>query len=756
MIEPAEQTGQLPETLPEHKVGTAFTFFGLICIGTLALLRAMVEHDPFPMWGADPFVFAPPAVGLSPVMAIVLNLGVVLAGCFTLIGIMLRRGSIGLALPVLLAIGAATIAYHALQSIETVLDGSNLLAIVTVLFVASLAHTIPSAQQILGAISISFAIVLVLMGAYEMFVLHPNMLAEYHATRDFFLAARGWSPDSVQALGYERRLNQAEPIAWFGLTNVFASFAGASSAGLFMLGWSLKRAGQPIKHWGWAILGGAVALLGLLMTGAKGGLGALALAIVISVIAMLLTKRRLDGRIIIAGCVVVLLGVLCRGLLGERLSELSMLFRAQYAQGSVAMFLDHPVVGVGPGAFQEHYMVLKPDLSPEDVSSAHSVVFDLLATLGFGGLALIGLFVGVLRRIRPTLGADPDVSKLDQRRNLQIIALCIAIISIVSIRIGSPAMDVNLLLVQALASLAWGRCAIGLYMLMDHAVARRWALFACAAVLSIHAMIELTPTWIVSGLLWALMIGQAATTSGSNAQPRKIERLIPVGLVVTLLGVGSVIGSRLPTLIEWELKLSAATAIATDFQDQRAIADPLAIADLEFDARGLAIDELLLAANARPTHTKTWIAATQQMLWQGSALLASGHSVQAGRRWQDAANAMEAGADASTGAGGYQWLGKIYASRAETFPTAPDRTMWLREAQEAWEAAFLRSPHDPFRAINLMENAIELGDQAAAYLWAQVVINLNDQRRLDPLSQLGERPIMRARTIVARGVPSEP
>jgi len=752
MIDPAGQT----RIQVEHRAGTGIALFGLMCMGTLALLRTMVEHDPFPMWGADPFVFTPPAVGLSPVMAIVLNLGVVLAGCFALIGIMLRRRCIGLTLPVLLAIGAAAIAYHALQSIETVLDGSNLLAIVTVLFVASLAHTIPSAQRIFGAITISFAIVLVLMGAYEMFVLHPNLLAEYHATRDSFLAARGWSPDSVQALGYERRLNQAEPIAWFGLTNVFASFAGASCAGLFMLGWTLKRAGQPIKLWGWAILGGVLALLGLLMTGAKGGLGALALGLVISVIAVLFAKRKLDGRAIIAACSFVLLAVFCRGLLGERLGELSLLFRAQYAQGSVAMFLEHPFVGVGPGAFQEHYMVLKPDLSPEDVSSAHSVVFDMLATLGLGGLALIGLFVGLLARIRPMLAADTDVSKEDQRRNFQIIALCIAVASIISIRIGSPAMDVNLLLVQALASLAWGGCAIGLYRLMGRVGARRWALFACAAVLSIHAMIELTPTWIVSGLLWALMIGQAATTSGSKPQPRKIERLIPVGLAVTLLIAGSVIGSRVPTLIDWESKLSTATAIAIDFQDQRGITDPLAIADLEFDARGMAIEELLLAANARPTHTKTWIAATQQMLWQGSALLASGHTAQAEQRWQNAASAMKVGAETSTGAGGYQWLGNIYASRAQTFPTDPDRIIWLREAQDAWETAFLRSPHDPFRAMKLMKNAIELGDQPAAYHWAQVVIKLNDLRRLDPLSQLGERPIMRARTVVARGVPSEP
>ena len=751
MIEPAGQT----RIQVEHRAGTGIALFGLMCMGTLALLRAMVEHDPFPMWGADPFVFAPPAVGLSPVMAIALNLGVVLASCFTLIGIMLRRRSIGLTLPVLLAIGAAAIAYHALQSIETVLDGSNLLAIVTVLFVASLAHTIPSTQRILGAITISFAIVLVLMGAYEMFVLHPNMLAEYHATRDSFLEARGWSPDSVQALGYERRLNQAEPIAWFGLTNVFASFAGASCAGLFMLGWALKRAEQPIMLWGWAIFGGVLALLGLLMTGAKGGLGALALGLVISVIAVLFIKRKLDGRAIIAACSFVLLAVFCRGLLGERLGELSLLFRAQYAQGSVTMFLEHPFVGVGPGAFQDHYMVLKPDLSPEDVSSAHSVVFDLLATLGLGGLALIGLFVGLLTRIRPMHGTDSDVSKEDQRRNFQIIALCIAVASIISIRIGSPAMDVNLLLVQALASLVWGACAIGLYRLMDCVGARRWALFACAAVLSIHAMIELTPTWIVSGPLWALMIGQAATTNRSKPQPR-IERMIPVGLVLTLLIAGSVIGSRVPTLIDWESKLSAATAIAIDFQDQRGIADPLAIADLEFDARGMAIEELLLAANARPTHTKTWISATQQMLWQGSALLASGHTAQAEQRWQNAASAMKVGADVSTGAGGYQWLGNIYASRAQAFPTDPDRIIWLREAQYAWETAFLRSPHDPFRAMKLMEYAIELGDQPAAYHWAQVVINLNDLRRLDPLSQLGERPIMWARTIVARGVPSEP
>ena len=88
-----------------------------------------------------------------------------------------------------------------------------------------------------------------------------------------------------------------------------------------------------------------------------------------------------------------LLAVIARGLVGERIGELSLLFRWFYMQGATHIFADHWLLGVGPADFKDAYMIAKPATSPEDVSSPHSILLDWVATLGLGGLAWCVLFL---------------------------------------------------------------------------------------------------------------------------------------------------------------------------------------------------------------------------------------------------------------------------------------------------------------------------------------------------------------------------
>src|SRR5690606_14992553 len=93
----------------------------------------------------------------------------------------------------------------------------------------------------------------------------------------------------------------------------------------------------------------------------------------------------------LAAVILPLAAIALRGLLGERLGELSLLFRSFYLRGAIAIIADHPLLGVGPAGFKDAYMLAKPAIAPEDVTSAHSVLFDLGATLGLAGLAWIAL-----------------------------------------------------------------------------------------------------------------------------------------------------------------------------------------------------------------------------------------------------------------------------------------------------------------------------------------------------------------------------
>ncbi len=728
------------------KVGPGIAWFGLIAMVTLVMFRAMVEHDAFPWWVSDPFVFSPPVIGLTPTKTLLLNLGVVLSSSLMLIGLLLRKERVGTPSAILLIAGVAIIAHHGFHTYESVLEGSNLLAIVAVLYVASCAHKIGHAQQLIAAITLGFVVMLVVMGSYEMFVIHPDTIANYELTRESFLAARGWTPGSFEALGYERRLYQAEPIAWFGLTNVFASFVGAGSAGLLIFGWRTRKTDSLSII---ALLGGLIAFAGLIMTGAKGGIGAFGLGLGLTIAAMYIKRIKLDGRAILALCGLVIVGVIARGFIGERIGELSLLFRSQYMVGAMRMFFGEPLFGVGPGAFQEHYAAVKPALSPEDVASAHSFPFDLLALLGLGGAALIGLLIAIVAKIRPDAQSNLAASPLDRRQLIQITMLIIAIASVISIRFGSPAMDIDLLIVQALGSILWGGVALVIVRRGDLDASVRWAMFAGASVLAIHAMIEISATWFVSGMLWALMVGGACSTSGKVGDAKAKPVLLVV--ILGLIGSSAVFAMRLPTIMAWEneLNLAAAPAIKVSSQREALGGQPSPeLNRLEFDGRSIAIEHLIRAIQIRPTHMATRIAASQQILWRASVFASIGEHEESVKEWDRALNLLEAGVAQSTGASGYQWLGSVWFGRAMQFPNAPAKMDWLEHAQIAWSQAFVRSPRNPHLALKLMDLAIEQGAHEAAVDMAKRVIELNDQSRLDPLRGVGSDDLARVRNLV--------
>ena len=746
----------------QSRIGELIARIGLWLVVTLVMIRASVEHDGFPWWMADPFVFSPPVVGLTPSKAILLNLAVVGASSLTILGLWLKRLTISLVAAGCFAIGCAWIAHHAFHSIESLLVGSNLLAIVCVFLVASCAHKVGDAQRMLCAICIGFVMLLLVVGAYEVLVIHPQTLANYEQTRDSFLGARGWSPGSFEALAYERRLSQAEPLAWFGLTNVYASFAASGAAVLLALAWFTK--GDRTKS---VVLGlcGLAALAGLVMSGAKGGIGAFGLGMIISVLVFKAKPSSITKQTMVLSCMLVIIGIALRGMIGERVGELSLLFRSHYLVGSLRMFFEHPVFGVGPNAFQEHYAIVKPSLSPEDVASPHNLPFELIATLGLGGLAIIGLFVRRLTNTLPTrnIPADEEPTKSSEqsKRELQVVLLSIAIAAVISIRFGAPAMHTELLGVQLAGSLLW----TGLAMLIlkskikqDHL---QRALFVGALVLMIHAMIEVTSTWMVSGMLWAMLVGISVRGSDrKDEQSATSHSNLSHGVIVFgMLGAMVVIGLGWPTVERWESELEFAAVPAIEVARERELLDGRTTPELnrlEYDGRALALEHLIQAAASRPTHMPTLIAASSQMLWFASVHQSMGQFEQSQKDWLQAIELLEAGVEHSTGTSGYHWLGTVCLGLADTYPAGIEEDAevdsevghWLAMSRRAWELAFERSPHNPHLALKLMDLAIRQGDKEGTVQWAILVVRLNQENRLDPLRGVSEGDFWRANVII--------
>ena len=251
-------------------------------------------------------------------------------------------------------------------------------------------------------------------GAMQVLWEHGRTVESFRQNRDSIFAAQGWSIDSSSAKGYERRLMQNEPSAWFGLANVFATFM-AAGVGLAVAPcvamWRSKRQGLA----GYVIWGGLliVCLAGVIAAGSKGGLVVALVAAMAGAVGAWGVKQQVDKMVKLPNAhidaretssrfmsmaggtfaVVLVIGanvaVLLRGMVGERIGELSVLFRWFYIEAAWRIFLSAWLTGVGPDGFKGSYLRMKNPLSPEEVQSPHNIVWEWLATLGVGGGFLV-------------------------------------------------------------------------------------------------------------------------------------------------------------------------------------------------------------------------------------------------------------------------------------------------------------------------------------------------------------------------------
>ena len=751
---------------------------GLYLLAVLCLCRAMIEHDPFPWWASDPFSFAPPIIGLTPRWALLLNILITLTAAFTCLIQAIRGYSIARITSVLILVGGASLAFHALNT-ESTLDTSIIIAVIASVCAASTAHTIPGARRVLLGIALGFASMITCIGLYEVFVSHPITVEMYEQTRESFLASRGWSEGSFEALSYERRLKNPEPVAWFGLTNVFATFCAASSAGLLGVGLAKSDEKQRSKRI-FLMLAAAFSVIGLVLTGSKGGYGVLGVVICLCLLLTVRPNRQPSGRFLLGLCSFIVLGLMIRGAVGERIGELSLLFRWQYLVGAFSIWMHDPFLGCGPGVFQEQYALLKPALSPEDVASPHNFVAYWIATLGIGGLALTSLLTLLLIRTTPSnhitepqsVEDDPDRTEKDTKA----VALIVILPMLAALQIQTRVMTLSQMLPILIGAGLMGSIAILVVRTSLNERIIRVGLFLVAAALVTHAMIEVSGTLIVSAPLWGLMIGAFCTGAIPNGQNSWFRWTTPAAL--TSLGILLLV--RWTPINAWERNLHLAASDAVQISQLHSTLNELehaavpqellssaqrqiqsltgqlvpqnldsivpAMHQAEVQARFASLEPLQAALAARPAHTPTRVALSQQLLWLASVAQRSQNPQMTIELWDRAVDLFEGN---SLSAGGHRWAGNIWSARSTSFPSDTQTSLWLSKAREHWEQAMMLAPHDPATALRLMDLCVELGDLEGAAHWARRSLVLNEEARLDPLRELTEGDRARAEDIAA-------
>lgn len=792
--------GSLPLEPDLHTKEAAVERGGLgLVIATCTLVslvcsKALVTYDAFPGWSTDPTV-SDVAIGVSvgPSMQLVINALIILASlAITALGV-LRRNVIGYAGPnpvssAGLLCGAAVIGVHTLfkapASPDAWLGGTDLLAAFAAGIALSGLDARSNAHRLGQSLLVGVVVMLCAKGLLQYLVEHPQTVEAFKASREQIFAANGWSPDSASALAYERRILQNEATGWFGLSNVFASVTGAALIVCLGLAIDARDRGLRVA----ILLVGVCGLISLLLSFSKGGI--VAALVGVGVLCLLNIMRRLQARsgaqwqprlyafaflgLIFAGqC-----AILARGLLGTRLGELSLLFRWFYVQGAARIFQEHPVIGTGPAGFKEAYLAAKPPISPEEVASPHSLPWDLLATLGLGGAAILVAWVILVCRTGMNapraFNSNQTPPASDERNELRILALFAAASGVLCIYLERTATTPESAAAKLGGLVGWILGALVLNRGL-RAGATSIGLCSAAGMLIIHAQIEMTGIWTGASAWFMAMIGLAA--AGGVSRAREIQRTTawkPIAAACALVPALIISVAPIARVFRWESHLVQGAEMvlpSTRLRDALQAISAMRVSSVErerlvreaaalhtgagviltneplepqvlrasMDAWKSAFAELELAAGAMPGEFQTRRAVSALALRIAGAADEAGdlplrdRMVAQALAWSDVVPG-----GTSDRASGHAWAATVRLSLiAAEFGV--DKPRLFTQARDALLLAAARDPYNFQHAASLARVELELGDSAAAQRWAARTLELESLQSLDPLKRLDER-----------------
>ena len=273
--------------------------------------------------------------------------------------------------------------------------------------------------SLLAAVGVGMAI----HALHQEWISLPKTRADYQADPDAVLRMAGVDAPrgSARRMVFANRLLDGGPTATFALANSLAAvliIAVLVPIGLLRTSRSPDR---PI----WAAAGlGLLALLGASALFATRSRSALVACVVSAVWIGLMASRNkhVSGDragttrskpVILAALVVGCLGaVIALGLMffgdDEWMSAApaSLEFRLQYWKSTVAMLVDHPLLGAGPGGFRSSYLHYRLPVANETVADPHNFFFETLAAGGLMAGLLLILLIFSCARVRRSIAEN--------------------------------------------------------------------------------------------------------------------------------------------------------------------------------------------------------------------------------------------------------------------------------------------------------------------------------------------------------------
>ncbi|HSW01557.1 MAG TPA: O-antigen ligase family protein [Sedimentisphaerales bacterium] len=268
----------------------------------------------------------------------------------------------------------------------------------------------PAKVRLVLVAIVALGIVSAYQCAEQFLVSNAITIEQYEKDPNMLLTPLGIEPGTFPHFLFEHRLYSRGIRGFFTTSNSAASFAiCASFAGIALLAGRLgciRNCEARLRRVGPTLTAVVLLVAGLLLTQSKGGIAAFLAGLAVFGLLMAIERRFPvnRGRVRVLLFAAVLLCVVTGGLAAVHYGRAhgrlpggnSMLVRWQYWTASARMYADHPVVGIGPGNFSDHYPHYKAASALESVADPHNWPLSLI--LQYGPLGLLG-FLAMLGRV---------------------------------------------------------------------------------------------------------------------------------------------------------------------------------------------------------------------------------------------------------------------------------------------------------------------------------------------------------------------
>lgn len=254
--------------------------------------------------------------------------------------------------------------------------------------------------RLLAAAMIALAAGLAVFAVVQYCVLMPQMRADFERDPDAMLRAAGLDPnvDAATREHFRNRLESKEPTATFALTN---SLAGLLTPWLVLLcGIGITALLQRRAHAWRPLVPLVLVAAALVLTKSRTAYLATVSGIALALMLQTAIGKRLNWSLFlwlgVAVAIAALLGIVGGAVDVEVLSEApkSLLFRLQYWQATAQLIRDFPLLGAGPGNFQDTYKWYQLPEASENIADPHNFILEIGATAGAPGL--VALLVAIV------------------------------------------------------------------------------------------------------------------------------------------------------------------------------------------------------------------------------------------------------------------------------------------------------------------------------------------------------------------------